>query len=88
MPDQENMRNSQQRIPNRSWLMYPCSIVETATTVVCPYATVSTQSGGVVTSLLQTTTYVRTTHSLQRTLMPQPKSYGHEVVARLSNVRG
>ncbi|KAI3397884.1 hypothetical protein diail_10285 [Diaporthe ilicicola] len=34
------------------------TIVETATTVVCPYATVSTQSGGVVTSLIQTTTYV------------------------------
>ncbi|KAI7788932.1 glycoside hydrolase family 17 protein [Diaporthe eres] len=34
------------------------TIVETATTVVCPYASVSTQSGGVVTSLIQTTTYV------------------------------
>lgn len=34
------------------------TIVETATTVVCPYATVSTQSGGVVTSLIKTTTYV------------------------------
>ncbi|ROV97605.1 hypothetical protein VSDG_04537 [Cytospora chrysosperma] len=34
------------------------TVVETATTVVCPYATVSTQSGGVVTSVIESTTYV------------------------------
>ncbi|EHL03330.1 putative beta-glucosidase btgE [Glarea lozoyensis 74030] len=33
------------------------TVVETATTVVCPYATVSTNSG-VVTSVIETTTYV------------------------------
>lgn len=33
-------------------------IVETATTVVCPYATVKTASGGVVTSVIESTTYV------------------------------
>lgn len=37
------------------------SIVETATTVVCPYATVSTASGGVVTSVIESTTYVSIT---------------------------
>lgn len=63
MPDPEDMRDFRPGIRNRSWLTYLCSIVETATTVVCPYASVSTQSGGVVTSLIQTTTYVRTTHS-------------------------
>lgn len=39
-------------------LIHTCSVVETSTTVVCPYATVSTQSGGVVTSVIETTTYV------------------------------
>lgn len=34
------------------------SVVETATTVVCPYASVSTASGGVVTNVIETTTYV------------------------------
>lgn len=34
------------------------TVVETATTVVCPYADVSTASGGVVTSVIKTTTYV------------------------------
>lgn len=33
------------------------SVVETATTVVCPYATVKTNSG-VVTSVIESTTYV------------------------------
>jgi exo-beta-1,3-glucanase (GH17 family) len=34
------------------------TVVTTATTVVCPYATTKTQSGGVVTSVIETTTYV------------------------------
>lgn len=34
------------------------TVVETATTVVCPYAAVSTASGGVATSVIETTTYV------------------------------
>ncbi|KAK4242349.1 hypothetical protein C8A03DRAFT_29443 [Achaetomium macrosporum] len=34
------------------------TVVETATTVVCPYATTETNTNGVVTSVIKTTTYV------------------------------
>lgn len=73
-----------------SMLTHLCSIVETATTVVCPYASVSTQSGGVVTSLIQTTTYVRTTQALQAALTSRRKGYEyeHEAVASLQKPRG
>lgn len=37
---------------------FSCSIVETATTIVCPYATVKTDTAGVVTSIIESTTYV------------------------------